>query len=57
VSEPDLVVPHPQAAHRLFVLSPWLELDPQATLIGVGRVADLAAALSAADNRPAEVAR
>jgi 2-amino-4-hydroxy-6-hydroxymethyldihydropteridine diphosphokinase len=57
VSEPDLVVPHPQAAHRLFVLSPWLELDPQATLIGVGRVADLAAALSAADSRPAEVAR
>jgi 2-amino-4-hydroxy-6-hydroxymethyldihydropteridine diphosphokinase len=57
VNEPDLVVPHPQAAHRHFVLSPWLELDPQAFLQGAGRVADLVAALSAAENRPAEVAR
>ena len=57
VSEPDLVVPHPQAAHRLFVLSPWLELDPEATLEGVGRVADVAAALTVTETRAAEVAR
>jgi 2-amino-4-hydroxy-6-hydroxymethyldihydropteridine diphosphokinase len=57
VSEPDLVIPHPEAANRLFVLSPWLELDPEATLAGVGRVADIAAALTATDTRPAEVAR
>lgn len=57
VNEPDLVIPHPQAAFRLFVLSPWLELDPEATLSGVGRVADIAAALVAIDTREAEVAR
>jgi 2-amino-4-hydroxy-6-hydroxymethyldihydropteridine diphosphokinase len=57
VNEPDLVIPHPQAAFRLFVLSPWLELDPEATLSGVGRVADIAAALAAIDTREAEVAR
>jgi len=57
VSEPDLVIPHPEAANRLFVLSPWLELDPEATLAGAGRVADIVAALTATDTRPAEVAR
>lgn len=57
VNEPDLVIPHPQAAFRLFVLSPWLELDPEATLAGVGRVADIAAALEAVGTREAEVAR
>jgi 2-amino-4-hydroxy-6-hydroxymethyldihydropteridine diphosphokinase len=57
VSEPDLVIPHPEAANRLFVLSPWLELDPEATLAGAGRVADIVAVLTATDTRPAEVAR
>jgi 2-amino-4-hydroxy-6-hydroxymethyldihydropteridine diphosphokinase len=38
-------LPHPRAAERLFVLDPWLDLDPDAVLIGHGRVADLAAAL------------
>jgi 7,8-dihydro-6-hydroxymethylpterin-pyrophosphokinase len=57
VNEPDLVIPHPQAAFRLFVLSPWLELDPEATLAGVGRVTDIAAALEAVGTREAEVAR
>jgi 2-amino-4-hydroxy-6-hydroxymethyldihydropteridine diphosphokinase len=55
VSDPDLVVPHPQAAHRLFVLGPWLELDPEATLVGVGRVADIVSSLSLSERRPAEV--
>ena len=57
MSEPDLVIPHPQAANRLFVLAPWLELDPDASLAGAGRVADIAAALTATQTRPAEVAR
>lgn len=57
VSEPDLEIPHPQAANRLFVLAPWLELDPEASLAGAGRVADIAAALTATQTRPAEVAR
>jgi 2-amino-4-hydroxy-6-hydroxymethyldihydropteridine diphosphokinase len=28
IEEPDLVVPHPEAAHRAFVLYPLLELSP-----------------------------
>ena len=55
VNEPDLVVPHPQAEHRLFVLAPWLGLDPAATLVGVGRVVDLVADLEPTMNLPAEV--
>jgi dihydroneopterin aldolase/2-amino-4-hydroxy-6-hydroxymethyldihydropteridine diphosphokinase len=29
---PDLVLPHPRAATRAFVLAPWAELDPSARL-------------------------
>ncbi|WP_067250436.1 2-amino-4-hydroxy-6-hydroxymethyldihydropteridine diphosphokinase [Microbacterium resistens] len=43
-----LQVPHPRAADRLFVLEPWLDVDPDAVLPGRGRVADLAAALRSA---------
>ncbi len=43
---PDgLVVPHPRAADRAFVLAPWLEVDPAAVLPGAGPVADLLARL------------
>lgn len=45
--EPRLQLPHPRAAERLFVLDPWLDLDPDAVLLGRGRVADLAAELHA----------
>lgn len=38
---PALVLPHPRAAERDFVLDPWFALDPDAVLPGVGRVADL----------------
>ncbi|MCL2784564.1 MAG: 2-amino-4-hydroxy-6-hydroxymethyldihydropteridine diphosphokinase [Propionibacteriaceae bacterium] len=31
----DLVLPHPRAALRQFVLVPWLEIDPQARLEGL----------------------
>ncbi len=33
-----LTIPHPRAAERDFVLRPWLDVDPDATLPGVGRV-------------------
>jgi 2-amino-4-hydroxy-6-hydroxymethyldihydropteridine diphosphokinase/dihydroneopterin aldolase/2-amino-4-hydroxy-6-hydroxymethyldihydropteridine diphosphokinase len=46
VSHDDrLLLPHPRAAERDFVLAPWLELDPVAELPGQGPVADLLARL------------
>ena len=42
---PGLVVPHPRAHERAFVLAPWADLDPDAELPGHGRVADLLAAV------------
>jgi len=33
-SQPDLILPHPRAANRAFVLVPWLAVDPSATLAG-----------------------
>lgn len=38
--DPDLTLPHPRAHERAFVLVPWLQADPDATLAG-RRVADL----------------
>lgn len=46
---PTLLLPHPRAAERSFVLAPWLQVDPDAVLPGRGPVADLLAALEAAD--------
>ncbi|HTL24298.1 MAG TPA: 2-amino-4-hydroxy-6-hydroxymethyldihydropteridine diphosphokinase [Mycobacteriales bacterium] len=40
-SDPALVLPHPHAHERAFVLVPWLDVDPDAVLPGHGRVADL----------------
>ncbi|MCW2621321.1 MAG: 2-amino-4-hydroxy-6-hydroxymethyldihydropteridine diphosphokinase [Frankiales bacterium] len=40
-----LVVPHPRAHERAFVLAPWLEVQPDAVLPGHGPVAALLAAL------------
>lgn len=37
----DLVLPHPRAHLRAFVLRPWLDVQPYATLPGHGWVADL----------------
>ena len=42
----SLIVPHPRAFERSFVLVPWLEIDPNAVIPGRGPVADLAAELS-----------
>lgn len=40
-----IMLPHPRAAERDFVLGPWASIDPDAVLPGRGRVADLLAAL------------
>lgn len=39
ISTEALTVPHPRAHERLFVLDPWLEIDPQASIPGIGSVA------------------
>ena len=44
LASPDLIIPHPRAAERAFVLAPWAEIDPEARIVGRGRVADLLAA-------------
>ncbi|MCY7411745.1 MAG: 2-amino-4-hydroxy-6-hydroxymethyldihydropteridine diphosphokinase [Salinibacterium sp.] len=45
IDEPGLTVPHPRAADRVFVLAPWLEIEPDATLVGLGPVSELLARL------------
>jgi 2-amino-4-hydroxy-6-hydroxymethyldihydropteridine diphosphokinase len=45
LSDERLVLPHPRAAERAFVLAPWLAIDPGAALIGHGTVAELLAGL------------
>ncbi len=42
--DPDLLLPHPRAHERAFVLAPWCEVDPDAVVRtpgGVRRVADV----------------
>lgn len=41
IDTPDLVVPHPRAHERGFVLVPWLDVAPGAEITGRGRAADL----------------
>jgi 2-amino-4-hydroxy-6-hydroxymethyldihydropteridine diphosphokinase len=41
--DPELMLPHPRAHERAFVLAPWHAADPQAQLPGWGPVADLLA--------------
>lgn len=38
---PDLVLPHPRAHERAFVLVPWAEIDPSAEIPGHGAITDL----------------
>jgi dihydroneopterin aldolase/2-amino-4-hydroxy-6-hydroxymethyldihydropteridine diphosphokinase len=49
-----LVLPHPRAHERAFVLAPWADVDPAAVLPGRGRVADLLAAVDTAGVRRLE---
>lgn len=51
VDTAELTVPHPRAAERLFVLIPWLEVDPGAVLPGHGPVADLVDSFAPAERR------
>lgn len=46
IDEPNLVLPHPRAHQRGFVLAPWFDIDAEAEIAGQGRIADL---LQAAD--------
>ncbi len=42
-TDPGLLLPHPRAHERAFVLVPWGEVDPQAEIPGAGPVVGLAA--------------
>jgi 2-amino-4-hydroxy-6-hydroxymethyldihydropteridine diphosphokinase len=46
-SDPELTLPHPGIVERNFVLYPLAEIAPDLDLPGLGRVADLAAAVTA----------
>ena len=52
--DPALTLPHPRAADRGFVLVPWLDVDPDATLPGIGRIDGLPAASESVSRYPAE---
>ena len=41
INKPELIVPHPEAWHRCFVLAPLSEIDPQFVLPGHGMVGEL----------------
>lgn len=48
--DPELLLPHPRAAERAFVLTPWLRADPDARLrVAPDGVADVARLLAATD--------
>jgi 2-amino-4-hydroxy-6-hydroxymethyldihydropteridine diphosphokinase len=46
-----LLLPHPRAAERAFVLAPWADVEPDAVLPGRGPVKDLLAALDLSEVR------
>jgi 2-amino-4-hydroxy-6-hydroxymethyldihydropteridine diphosphokinase len=52
--DPSLTLPHPRASERSFVLVPWLELDADAALPGIGRIDGLPAAAADVPRYPAE---
>jgi 2-amino-4-hydroxy-6-hydroxymethyldihydropteridine diphosphokinase len=45
----QLVLPHPRAHERGFVLVPWLEIDPEGEIPGKGFVADLIGDIDTSD--------
>ncbi|NUR06192.1 MAG: 2-amino-4-hydroxy-6-hydroxymethyldihydropteridine diphosphokinase [Nocardioidaceae bacterium] len=42
-NDPDMVLPHPKAHERAFVLAPWHDVEPDAELIDHGPIAELLA--------------
>jgi 2-amino-4-hydroxy-6-hydroxymethyldihydropteridine diphosphokinase len=46
LDDPELQLPHPRAHERAFVLRPWCDVEPDATLPGHGRVSDLLPAVA-----------
>jgi 2-amino-4-hydroxy-6-hydroxymethyldihydropteridine diphosphokinase len=45
IESDELTIPHPRAAERAFVLAPWHQLEPYASIPGVGRIDALLAGL------------
>lgn len=48
-ADPELLLPHPRAAERAFVLVPWAEVEPDAVLPGFGPIAKLLAELDTSE--------
>jgi 2-amino-4-hydroxy-6-hydroxymethyldihydropteridine diphosphokinase len=44
IDSPTLTLPHPRAHQRHFVIKPWLEIDPEALLVGHGPLREILAA-------------
>jgi 2-amino-4-hydroxy-6-hydroxymethyldihydropteridine diphosphokinase len=44
IDSPTLTLPHPRAHQRHFVIKPWLEIDPEALLVGHGPLREIMAA-------------
>ncbi|MGH3715017.1 MAG: 2-amino-4-hydroxy-6-hydroxymethyldihydropteridine diphosphokinase [Micromonosporaceae bacterium] len=51
-TDPELTLPHPRARLRAFVLVPWRELEPDATVPGAGPVSALLAEPGPAADAP-----
>jgi 2-amino-4-hydroxy-6-hydroxymethyldihydropteridine diphosphokinase len=41
----ELLLPHPRAHERRFVLEPWVQIEPDSLLLTHGKVSDLLAQL------------
>ena len=55
VDSDDVVIPHPRAHERGFVLVPWADVAPDAQLPGHGRVGDLVGEVDTSGVRPASI--
>ncbi|MFE5646692.1 2-amino-4-hydroxy-6-hydroxymethyldihydropteridine diphosphokinase [Rhodococcus sp. NPDC056516] len=56
-SDPELTLPHPRAHLRAFVLVPWLDVEPDATLIVDGQKLSVAEILGGLDRSEREGVR